>query len=319
MEVMTAERNESRQSRLVIVGFVALAVLDGPVRGYTFSALNAAVNFQTIAAGAVIGVVVGLPLLAAARRQSGLGGIRWLAVLFLLVPQWLESLLASPHLRAIPGLHATGWGVGFMLSLAAPLWLALLAALEWVKFEVPRAVVGAGIAGVGAAYLVIPVAATSVAANQIFGFALQMVLNIAVVFAWAYAVPRLAGVGTLAVAGAFLLLSGLGDAGFSLLFERSAWQPVDWRSALLPLLVEAMVVVASCWLWFWLLQRMALAAFSMHPLAVWAAAMLQGFAYAGFMQWRIDTALAMAVGAIVVALRAKVAEEQPVALGLSGG
>jgi hypothetical protein len=268
----------------------------------------------------VIGIVAGLVLLlAGVRRRSGLGATPWLVLLLLLVPQWLELLLTPPYLRAIPGLHATGWGVGYLLSLAAPLWLALLAALEWVKFEVPRAVVGAGIAGIGAAYLVIPVEATSVAADQVLVLVLQVVLNIAVVFTWAYAVPRLAGVGTLALAGAFLLLSALGDAGFSLLFERSAWQPVDWRSAALPLLIEAVVVAASCWLWFWLLQRMALVAFSMHPLAAWTAAMLPGFAFAGFTQWRIDAALAMAVGAIVVGLRARVAKEQPVALGLSGG
>jgi hypothetical protein len=316
-----AERNERGQAGLVIAGFAALAVFDGPLRGFTESAFDAAVNFQTRAGGAVAGVVAGLVLLfmAAVRRESGLGGTRWLVLLLLLVPQWLGLLLAPPHLRAIPGLHETGWGVGLLLGLGAPLWLALLAALEWVKFEVPRTVVGAGIAGVGAAYLVIPVAATSVAANQVLALSLQVVLHIAVVFTWAYAVPRLAGVGALALAGAVLLLGGLGDGVFSLLFERSEWQPVDWRSAALPLLVEALIVGASCWLWFWLLQRMALAAFTMHTLAAWTAALLPGFAYAGFTQWRIDAALVMAVGAIVVALRAKVAEEQPLALGLTGG
>jgi hypothetical protein len=38
----------------------------------------------------------------------------------------------------------------------------------------------------------------------------------------------------------------------------------------------------------------------------------------GFMSWRIDVALAIAVAAIVVALRARVADEQPLALGLGG-
>ncbi len=313
------ECSADRQPGLVVAGFVALALLDGPVSGYSGSASYAAVNFQTLAGGGVIGIVAGLLLLTVASRQTGLGKTQWLALLLLLVPQWLELLLAPPHLRAISGLHATGWGVGLLLGLGAPLWLALLAALEWVKFEVPRAVVGAGIAGVGAAYLVIPVAATNVVANQVLVLALQVVLNIAVVFAWAYAVPRLAGAGAVASAGGFLLLSGLGDAGLSLVFERSAWRPVDWRGAALPLLIVAVVMAVSCWLWFWLLRRMALAAFSMHPLAAWTAAMLPGFAYAGFMQWRIDAALVMAVAAIVVALRARMAEEQPVALGLTGG
>ena len=142
---MAAERSERQQPGLVLAGFVALAVFDGPLRGYTESAFDAAVSFQTRAGGIVIGIVAGLVLLlAGVRRRSGLGATPWLVLLLLLVPQWLELLLTPPYLRAIPGLHATGWGVGYLLSLAAPLWLALLAALEWVKFEVPRAVVGAG-------------------------------------------------------------------------------------------------------------------------------------------------------------------------------
>ena len=43
-----------------------------------------------------------------------------------------------------------------------------------------------------------------------------------------------------------------------------------------------------------------------------------GFVMGGFTQWRVDLALAIAVGAIVVALRARVADEQPLALGLGG-
>jgi hypothetical protein len=36
----------------------------------------------------------------------------------------------------------------------------------------------------------------------------------------------------------------------------------------------------------------------------------------GFAEWRMDVAVAIAVAAIVVALRARTAEEQPTALGL---
>ena len=84
----------------------------------------------------------------------------------------------------------------------------------------------------------------------------------------------------------------------------------------LPVLCDAATLAATWWLWFWLLQRMTLAAFGMRALAAWASALLPGFAIFGFRQWRIDAALAIAVAAIVVALRARVAEEQPMALGL---
>jgi hypothetical protein len=93
---------------------------------------------------------------------------------------------------------------------------------------------------------------------------------------------------------------------------------LDSHEVWAPLLVEAAVVACSCWLWFWLLQRMTLAAFSMRPLAAWTAAMIPGFVYAGFLEWRIDAALVIALVAIVVALRARATEEQSVALGLSG-
>jgi hypothetical protein len=81
-------------------------------------------------------------------------------------------------------------------------------------------------------------------------------------------------------------------------------------------MVEVSVSAGLWWLWFWLLERMTLAAFSMGSLATWTAFVLPGFVLFGFMSWRVDVALALAAAAIVVALRARVAEEQPVALGL---
>jgi hypothetical protein len=93
---------------------------------------------------------------------------------------------------------------------------------------------------------------------------------------------------------------------------------MDWRAAALPLLVEV-VVSAGVWcLWFWLLERMTLAAFSMGSLAMWTATTIPGLIVFGFMSWRVDVALAIAVGAIVVALRARAGDEQPMALGLGG-
>jgi len=101
-------------------------------------------------------------------------------------------------------------------------------------------------------------------------------------------------------------------------FERGAWQPIEWREMAIQLLVQAAVTACLWSLWFWLLERMPLAAFGMRALAVWAASIIPGFMLLGFMNWRVDVALAIAVAALVVALRARVADEQPTALGLGG-
>ena len=298
--------------------FFAFAVLAGPVRGFTSSGFYGAVHFQQLAGGALSGIVAGVALLMLGfvLRQKRLCGRQWLALLVLLLPQWAMVPLTAPYVRAIPALHETRWGLAFMLTLAAPLWLALLSALEWVEIQVPRAVVGAAIAGIGAAYLIIPVDAYSVSFNQAPVLLVEVFLNIAIVFTWVYAAPRLAGAGMLIVAGCFLLMSAVGNVGLALVFERGAWQPLDWREVWTPLLMEATVVACSCWLWLWLLQRMPLAAFGMRALAAFTASLLPGFVFGGFAEWRIDAAVVIALAAIVVALRARVAEEQPIALGL---
>jgi hypothetical protein len=91
---------------------------------------------------------------------------------------------------------------------------------------------------------------------------------------------------------------------------------VGWHGILVALLVEGAVSACVWSLWFWLLERMTLAAFSMGSLAIWTASIFPGFILFGFMSWRFDAALVIAVGAIVVALRARAVEEQPAALGL---
>jgi hypothetical protein len=244
-----------------------------------------------------------------------LDSTQWSAVLLLLIPQWCAIPL-SPLARPISWLHGIGWGAALLLSVAAPLWLGLAAALELVEVRVPRMVIGAAIAGVGAVCLVVPLGAYSIAVNQAPMLALQLLLNLAIVVSWVYAAPRLAGAGTLVVAGSYLLLSAVGDGAFSLAFQRGAWQLLDWGSAWAPLLAQAGVAAAIWWLWFWLLQRMTLAAFCMRSLAGWVAAMVPGFAMVGYLQWRMDVAVGIAFAAIVVALRSRVTEEQPTALGL---
>jgi hypothetical protein len=302
-----------------VAAFVGLAVLAGPITTYAFTPVLFAVSWQTPAGAALSSLLASVVLLGGcvARKQLLLRAEQWLAVLVLLLPQWMASLLAPPFVRSLPWLHETRWGVAFLLSLAAPLWLSLLSALQLVSVEVPRKVAGAAIAGIAAVCLVIPTEAYGLAANQTPVLALQILLSILVVFTWAYAAPRLAGAGVLAAAGSYLLLSALWNAGLAVWFERSGAQPFVWRDMALPLVIQAGVVACSWCLWFWLLQRISLGAFGMRALATWTASILPGLVLFGFLNWRVDLAVAIAVVAIAVSLRAPRREEQPVTLGLS--
>jgi hypothetical protein len=312
---MAAEHGDS--SLRVYVAFAALAVLAGPVNGYAAGAILVATQWQVFAGLALASLLAGGGLVgfAAARKQRMPGARQWAALLLLVVPQWCSvpfSSLANP----VPWLHGIGWGTALLLSLAAPLWLGLIAACDLMQVEVPRSVVAAAIVGIGAVCLVVPTDAYRVGLNQVPMVVLQSLLGIATVVSWVIARPWLEGWSVAWVAGGYLLLSGLGDVVFALVYERSAWQPLVGRSLVVPLLCDAAVLGAVWWLWFWLLQRMTLAAFGMRALAAWTAALVPGIAMQGFLEWRLDAALAIAVAAIAVALRARVGDEQPMALGL---
>jgi len=257
-----------------------------------------------------------LLLAAMVRREMMLTRAQWFVVLLLLLPQWLAFELASALIRAIPGIHEIRWGVTLMIQIAAPLWLGLLSALGLVEMEVPRGAIAAGIAGIGAMCLIVPLDAMIVAPNQLLVLLLRTLLGIAMVYAWCRAHARISGASIFAWAGSYLLLRAAGSLIFSLLRERPYWQPVAWREVMLPLLFPAAVAAGAFLLWFWLLERMPLGAFSMHPLAIWAASMLPGFMMFGFLRWRIDAALLLAGAAIVFGTRARAGEEQAMSLGL---
>ena len=306
-------------SRSVVAAFIVLAILAGPASNAVFLFSFFALHWQTAAGEGISYFMAGLALLllGVVRRQPMLSAGQWSALLLLLLPQWLLTILTATYIGHFPWLHATRPGTEFLLSLAAPLWLGLLTALQLVQVEVPRAAIGASIAGIGAACLVIPLDAYGLKPNQIPVLLVQVLLNILAVSTWAHAVPRLAGVGALAAAGSFLLLCALGNCGLWLFFERNSWEMWEWSgAAVAALLIQTALAAGIWWLWFWLLQRMTLAAFGMRPLAGWTATMIPGLLAFGFMSWRLDVALAISTAAIVVALGARVAEEQPVALGL---
>jgi hypothetical protein len=298
--------------RQVVAAFVGLAIVTGPIAALTsnpfYFGLPWLAPWTTAAASGGAGIVLlgmcrakGWPLLRA--RE-------WLVVAVLLMPQF------AANVASISRLHETRWGVMFLIRVAAPLWLALLSALQLVRAEVPRATVGAAIAGIGAVCLMTPVDAFRVAANQAPMAVVHLLVGVATVYTWVYAAQRLAGAGAVACAGSFLLLDAALKFGSSRLSAVSPPQGFGWHEVWVAMTVQAVVVGCSSYLWFWLLGRMRLAAFCMSALAMWTATMLPGVVLFGFLQWRVDVAVAIAVGAIVVALRAQVADEQPTALGL---
>jgi hypothetical protein len=299
-----------------VIGFVVLAILLGPVMSYTASSFAFAVEWQVLAGGAAASAFAGcvLAFAGALRGERPLDARQWMAAGVLMVPRVLEGMLGVGTARL--GLHPTGWGVALLIAVAAPLWLGLLAAVEAVKIEVPRAVVAAGIAGIGAVLLVMPTDMYAISANQIPVLVVQLFVGMVTVFAWWFVRQRLVGAPVLPAAGLFLLMSAVMSGAASMMVERAAWQPVDWREAIVPVLMQAGLGAVTCWLWFYLLMRMRLTGFSMHPLAAWTAALVCELAMARFAVWKVDLAATIAVGAIAMGIRARIADEQMTVLGL---
>jgi len=313
------ETENGRSSRRAYLAFISLAVFAGPLTGYLAGTLLPAIGVGAFTGGALSSVVAGVVLIAlsVSHRQRILGAQQWLALFLLLIPQWC-SIALSPLITPLPWLHGMRWGVSLLLSLGAPLWLALLSALDLVRVEVPRSIVAAAIAGIGAVCLVVPVDAYSLTWSQVPMLVLQALLGIAAVASWVFARERLQGAPPECAAGCYLLLSAVCNAVFALLFEREVWPSLEWRQMIAPLALQAVVVACSWVLWFWLLQRITLGAFGMRALGAWIVSVVPGFAVFGFREWRADVAVVVALIAVVVSLRAAPAEEQPVALGLGG-
>jgi hypothetical protein len=313
------EAKNGRSERRVYLAFLSLAVFAGPLTGYVAGTLLPTIGVGAFTGGALSSAIAGVVLIAlsVSYRQRILGGRQWMALLLLLIPQWC-SIALSPLITPLPWLHGMRWGALLLLSLAAPLWLALLSALELIRAEVPRSIVAAAIAGIGAVCLVVPVDAYSVTWDQVPMLMLQSLLGIAAVGSWVFARARLHDAAPACVAGSYLLLSAVCNAVFALLFERGLWPSLEWRQMVAPLALQAVVVACSWVLWFWLLQRITLGAFGMRALAAWIVSVVPAFAVFGFREWRADVAVVIALSAVVVSLRSAPSEEQPVALGLGG-
>lgn len=301
------------------IGFVALALLLGPVASYVADPFAAAVQWQVLAGGAVASGAAGGGLLVveALRGRRLLDARRFAAVGLLALPLLLEQIFHAGLGHRV-GFEGTRWGVVLLIAVAAPLWLGLLSALQMIAGEVPRVVVGASIAGVGAVLLVIPTDAYAVVWGQVPMLAVRLLMGILTVYAWWFARERLSVSDVLPAAGALLLMNGLVSAGSSLLVERAGWQPVYWREAAGLLLVQAGLMAASYWLWIYLLVRMRLSGFCMHPLAAWVAGLGVGLVGARFGAWRLDVAAVIAVAAVGVGVKARNLDERATVLGLRG-
>jgi len=305
-----------QHTRRVSLAFLVLALLAGPIDQYVgpwFLLGSPVPQFSSLALASLLAALV-LLAIQLLRRQRMPTARHWAACVLLLVPQWcLIPFSSGPG--ASPWLHPINWGTTLLLSMAAPLWLGLAAALNMPRAEVPRSIIAAAIFGIGAISLVLPTSAVALSWNQLPAFVINILLGIVIAVSWVLARPRLNDCPAPSAAGAYLLLSAVGYT-FSASFQSPhSFSLAGW--AALPLLSEVAVFVASWCLWFWLLQRLTLGAFAMRTLATCTAALLPGFFIYGFRQWRVDAALAIAFLCLFVAVRAHPAEEQPMSLGLA--
>lgn len=301
------------------LALAGLAALLGPARFFLDQQVTIATQGRMTAAPAFAGTFAGVVLvgLGLARRQPALRGPGRLAVVALLLPQFADHLVHNSALFTVSWLRLPSSGDALLLTLAAPLWLGLLAALQAVRAEVPRIVIGAAIAAIGAACLTVPLDAYTVASTQVVMLIVQLVLLIATVWSWSFARERLNPANFALTAGVFLLLQTAILQAPTLLTQKTDLQPIDWRNALIPLLVQSVATASAMLLWFWLLTRMTTAAFTLHPLATWVASTATAIALFGLANWREDAALIIALAALVAGLRARASGEHPITLELT--
>jgi len=303
----------SLPSLQLYVAFVVLALVAGPIDQFVSSAFLAGAAQSAALGFASCFAALALAVTAAVCRRRVPHRSEWIALLVLALPQWF---LIGAGNTSVPALHL-GWGTQLLLSLAAPLWLGLLSASGAAGIEVPRAVVAASIVGIGAVCLSLPVDVTAIGWGDVPSLFLNALIGVAVVASWVYARPRLAGCPAVSTAAAYLGLSSVGYILYSVLYQQGGLHVAESGLTWATLLPEIATLAVGWVLWFWLLRGLSLAAFSMRMLASYAATLLSGFFFFGLAQWRIDAAFVISCTAVIVALRATPAGEQPLSLGLT--
>jgi drug/metabolite transporter (DMT)-like permease len=306
----------TRRSWHPYAALAALGLLLGPIRTYIVPPAVGAFARHELGAEAIASCVAGLVVLAFSREgQPNAGEPRSRAIWLLLLPQFLATLVHTHVLPFLPH-RELEWGTTAALTMASPLWLFLLVAVQLVSAEVPRVTAAAAIAGISTVLLSLETSAYSVETKDLPALIGSLALALLTVYIWAYAAPRLCGEVAARWAALFLLLRAAMDALFSAALERTSLGEVVWRDALELLALYAALTAVSMFLWFWLLKHLPLSAFALHPLAVWTASILGGMVVFGLANWRIDLAAAVDLAALWFGLRARFDDEQPVSLQL---
>src|ERR1700733_4721752 len=130
-----------RPTRRIVSSFIALAFLQGNVGSALSQYYDQSMANHYLAATAFVSLLGAVLLFAwsLTRHHRMLNMRQWGAILLLSVPQ-MAGILLSPQYSHVLWLSGAGWDTLFLLTLAMPLWLALLAALHVIPVEVPRAV-----------------------------------------------------------------------------------------------------------------------------------------------------------------------------------
>ena len=307
-----SERQVDRRAVAAFAGWAVLLLVQ--------RSAGAAVGEQTFYNTALPEAIAGGMVLAIAGGRSSWVMPRraWGPLLLLATMGLAEALLQRPFIHAFFHVTYLRGGVQSLVFVAMPLWLALLAALRWVPDEVPRRVVAAALAGVGAFCLLMTADAFALRLREVPALLLTVLYVLGLAWSWSYARRALRRTSPLAAAGWGLLISAVVQGIAGVLIPVSDVSAPDWAKIWLQLAVTTIAVGAGAVLWFFLLQRLELAAFSMQPLAVFTATTLVSSIYLDFLNWRVDLALLLGLGAMATALRARLEDDEPLRLGVAG-
>ncbi len=268
--------------------------------------------------------IAGALLLAWGLGRGGraLRGRGWWALVMLGVLGVAGTLLWRPYVDGVLHVHYVRAPVQSMVLLVAPMWLALLGAARWLPEAVPRKTVGAAIAALAGYCLLLTADALSLRLEEVPALVLTVIWAMALVWVWSFARRTLAGCAVPVAAGCGLLVSAAVHALAATRMPVEGAQGFVWSgawfAAWMPLAEAVSLTGAAAVLWFFLLQRMELAAFSMQQVVILTGGLLVQFVLFGFLSWRVDLAVALCVGAIWTALQARAEDEEPVRLGVVG-
>ena len=307
---MVERRAHLSGSWVVVAAFASWALLQGWVESQSTGAVPAQPFVAEFLSDGVAGIV--LLMWAFGRRQRAPGRRTWTALLLVIAIELSSIALRRPLVEGALHLPAVRTSQQSLIFMAGPLWLALLGALQWVPEATPRRTVGAGLAGVAAMALLLQEREFSLTWAAIPVLLLTVVQAIAVVWTWSYAKRALLGVSTAMAAGCGLLIAAALKSIIRITTEGSHWTASGIQAGSLGR--RTGVEILSAVLWYWLLQRMELPAFSMQTQAYWLASILLQSALFGSLSWRLGIAVTLCMSALTIALRAKPDDDDPVAL-----